>query len=125
MTLSYDDEAHLRAIALLGPDGGAPPFDVRKLQGLAHEGMILAAVVAGKCNVRITAEGMEALSQSKDEQVNMGAALSTRCHDTGGAAPTPESLRTFAKLLATDEDARILWDLWVAREKAAREVSSG
>lgn len=117
--LSYDDEIHLRAIAGLGPDGGTPPFDVRKLQGLARQKLITADVTAGRCTVRVTGEGLDALAASHDEQVNMAAALSARCHDTGGVAPTPEALRTFAQLLASDEDARILFTLWVKKERAA------
>ena len=121
--LSYQGEIHLRAVAALGHAGGAPPFEVEKLQGLARQGLIRADVCEGRCTVRVTEAGLEALASARDEQVNMATALAARCHDTGGVAPTPEGLRTLAKLLAQDEDARILFNLWIAKEVAAREVS--
>lgn len=126
--INYEQTVALRAVKNLGPRGGIPSRPAVILKELADLGLIDAW--AADCEppkfvkVAINARGRAELERQRAEEVRVSEALASRCHDRGGAGGqvTAAGLVAFARLIADDEDARILWDLWVARERASTEA---
>jgi DNA-binding PadR family transcriptional regulator len=127
--INHEQTIALRAVKNLGPQGGIPSRPVVVLERLAELGLIDVMEEIGerqnrRVRVVINAEGQSELTRQRDEEVRVSEALASRCHDRGGAGGqlTAAGLVAFARLIADDEDARILWDLWVARERASTEA---